>query len=49
MNYNMELFWQRAANLWKAHQSAEDQISKEYGWINYKPSCRESKGLTKEN
>ena len=24
MNYNMKLFWQRAANLWKAHQSAED-------------------------
>jgi len=24
MNYNMNLFWRRAANLWKAHQSAED-------------------------
>ena len=24
MNYNMNLFWQRAANLWKAHQAAQD-------------------------
>ena len=24
MNYNMNLFWRRAANLWKAHQAAED-------------------------
>ncbi len=24
MNYNMNLFWRRAANLWKAHQGAED-------------------------
>ena len=24
MNYNMDLFWRSAANLCKAHQSAED-------------------------
>jgi len=48
MNYNMEPFWQRAANLRKAHQAAEDPDFKRI-WMDKLQSLMQGiKGVDKK-
>ncbi len=48
MNYNMELFWRRAANLWKAHQTAQDPDFKRI-WMDKLQSLMQGiKGVDKK-
>ena len=48
MNYNMDLFWRRAANLWKAHQAAQDPDFKRI-WMDKLQSLMQGiKGVDKK-